>query len=148
MLGHNWISLFERAFNSIFFHGKSNVDHSDFSHKEFPALKRLTCLSTLEVLLLSYLIWIYEEKDFFDSDFDFSFFVELFENFDCTTEDISHSLFNLCEKSWVKMAVSENAQTISFSANINCLTKDRLYIPNSWSHLSNLGLYGIRICKN
>jgi len=148
MNSHLWLEFFLSVFNPVYYEGQRYVDLGLVSKMKYPALKKLASHSTLEILLLAKFILLSENEDFDDRSVNEAYFHELFENYDCTNEEIDDALKSLYGYGWIEIVFDSDLTQLYFMADIPYLTEKRLYTTNKWKRLSNLGLNGNKISHN
>lgn len=148
MNGHLWLEFFLQAFNPVFYNGQPFVDLTLLSQAKYPALSLLKGHSTLEILLLGHLVIQSEMEDSEDQSCSEELIYELFENYDCTKEDIHEALSRLVAQKWVEMYVETVTGFFIYKANLIQLIQENIYTENRWQYLFRLGLYGSKIARN
>ncbi|MEI6947531.1 hypothetical protein V9K67_10085 [Paraflavisolibacter sp. H34] len=133
-----WRALFFTTINSVYYSDTSWINVHDLPKGDFPVLHLLEDLSTLEVLLLAWLIITRNDNELGGSEQTFSFLVDVFDKLVFTPDEFEASLGLLMQNGWVQSFV-DASRAIYYKADFLRLQGAGL-LTSLWD-LGELGLY-------
>lgn len=136
MSDYCWYIFVIRSVEKIRCGSHTYVDLTLFDMNDFPALELLKDFSPLEVLLLAELVF---NSDFARSKdaswYDWTDLLDVFENYDCTEDDMMNGVANLLLKDWVAVDYTDR---FIVRANLHQLKLDGLYYRTVWHSVRHL----------
>ena len=114
-----WNHFFQTTMRPVYYEGQPYVDLQLVSRAEYPALDKLAGYSTLEILVLGWLIsWRTGQEDDRDTWMADTEIVDIFANYDCSPHDINHAISTLYQKGLVVYGGASDDGAIEVRANI------------------------------
>jgi hypothetical protein len=133
-----WRALFFTTINSVYYSDTCWINVHHLPKGDFPVLQQLKDFTTLEVLLLAWLIITRNSTDLSGNEQTFPFLMEVFDKLVFTPDEFESALALLLQNGWIQSFV-DASRTIYYKADFLRLLQEGL-LTSCWD-LDELGLY-------